>query len=64
MNPETQTWGGYVMFCVLLAATFLAGHYRGWVAGWKDGWTNGIKDAETKDSRMLARFDQRKGGAL
>jgi hypothetical protein len=49
-----------LMFAALVALAFFAGRDCGWRSGWKAG----ALYEGTKDSRMLARFDQRKGGAL
>jgi len=49
-----------LMFSALVALAFFAGRD----CGWRSGWRAGVQDEKLRDSRMLARFDQRKGGAL
>lgn len=49
-----------LMFASLVAFAFFAGREM----GSRSGWRAGVRDEKSRDLRMLARFDQRKGGAL
>lgn len=54
----------FVMLGLMFAALVALAFYAGRDCGWRSGWRAGVQDEKSRDSRMLARFDQRKGGVL
>ena len=50
---------GFVLVGLMFAALVALAFYAGRDCGWRSGWRAGVQDEQLRDSRMLARFDQR-----
>ena len=54
----------FVMLGLMFGALVALAFFMGRDCGWRSGWRAGVQDETLRESRMLARFDQRKGGPL